>query len=134
VLPAYAAVIQHGSPQPETTVDADPVRGVITVRAVGATAQEAQARRDAVVDGAQGVLQRAGMDRAYRVVLVTTPGVTTERVLPSSRLRLVVLAVFLEVALVLAILAWFHRGRGRAPRSAQGKPVGIPPQRARALH
>ena len=139
VLPAYAAVIQQGSPQPETTVDADPVRGVITVRAVGATTQEAQARRDAVVDDAPGVIQRAGMDRAYRVVPVTTPGVTTERVLPSSGLRLVVLAVLLDVALVLAIVARVHRRRRqdrqpavRPPRSSHEEPVGIPAQRARA--
>ncbi|MGD9989899.1 O-antigen ligase family protein [Pseudonocardia sp.] len=115
VLPAYASVIQGGAATQETTVVADPVRGVMTVRAVGDSPAEAIQRRDAVVVNAPKAISQQGLNAVYNVVTVSVQDVADERVVDGTTLRIVLLATAGEIALVL-----FLCGRIRSEERRRG--------------
>lgn len=113
VLPTYAAVIQNGAAQPETTVSADPPRGVMTVRAVGASAEEAAARRDGMVRDSQGAIERAGMAAAYRTTIVTSTQPSSTLEITTTIIRIVLIATIVEVLVVITLCARIRREERR---------------------
>ncbi|GAY12224.1 putative serine/threonine protein kinase [Pseudonocardia sp. N23] len=115
VLPAYASLIQGGAATQETTVLADPTRGVMTVRAVADSPAEALKRRDAVVVNAPKAISQSGLNAVYNVVSVSVADVSEERVVDGTTLRIVLLATAGEIALVL-----FLCGRIRSEERRRG--------------
>jgi hypothetical protein len=113
VLPTYAAVIQHAAPQPETTVTADPPGGVMTVTAVADSADEAIARRDAVVSTAQAAVDKAGMGRIFRPVLVDAKAPTSKLEITTTTIRIVLIATIVEILVVISLSARIRREERR---------------------
>lgn len=109
VLPTIAAVVQHGAPEPETTMSGDPTRGVLSVRAVAATAEEAAARRDAMVAGAQGAIDRAGIGVMYRAVPVTIAAPESSLEITTTIIRIVLIATIVEILVVISLSARIRR-------------------------
>ncbi|MDN5859499.1 MAG: O-antigen ligase family protein, partial [Pseudonocardia sp.] len=109
VLPTYAAVIEHGAAQPETAVTGFPIQGVLTVRAVGSSAEEAAARRDAMVAGAQGAIERAGIAAMYRVVPVTISAPESSLEITTTIIRIVLIATIVEILVVISLSARIRR-------------------------
>lgn len=113
VLPTYAAVIQHRAPQPETTVSADPPRGIMTVRSIGSSPEEAAARRDAMVRDAQGAIERVGMAAAYRTVTVTSAAPRSELEITTTIIRIVLIATIVEILVVISLSTRIRREERR---------------------
>ncbi|SHK55578.1 O-antigen ligase [Pseudonocardia thermophila] len=113
VLPTYAAVIQHGAPQPETTVSADPPRGVMSVRAVADTPEEAVARRDAVVRSAQTIVERQGLGAAFRTVIVDEKAPESTLEITTTIVRIVLIATIVEILVVISLSARLRREERR---------------------
>ena len=113
VLPTYAAVIQHAAPQPETTVTADPPGGVMTVTSVADSADEAIARRDAVVSAAQASVDKAGMGRIFRPVMVDAKAPTSKLEITTTTIRIVLIATIVEILVVISLSARIRREERR---------------------
>lgn len=112
-LPAYASVIQAGGANQETTVIADPTRGVMTVTAVGSSPAEAIQRRDAIVTNAPNAIKQSSLDAVYNVVTVSVGDVTEKRAVDGTTLRIVLLATAGEIALVLFLCGRIRREERR---------------------
>lgn len=100
-LPAYASVIQSSGANQDTTVIADPTRGVMTVEAVADSPAEAIRRRDAIVTNAPTAIKQSSLDAVYNVVTVSVGDVTEKRVVDGTAMRVILLATAAEIALVL---------------------------------
>jgi O-antigen ligase len=113
VLPTYASVIQNAAPQSGTTVAADPPRGVMTVTATGNSAEEAVARRDAITNGAQAAIEKAGMAAAYKVVTVTVAAPQSHIEITSTLIRIALIATLVEILVVITLCARIRREERR---------------------
>ncbi|MGI5125256.1 O-antigen ligase family protein [Pseudonocardia sp. CA-107938] len=113
VLPTYAAVIQHLAPQPETTVSADPPRGVMAVTAVADSPDEAIARRDAVVRDAQASIDKVKMNAIFRTQLVDTKPPTSKLEITTTTIRIVLIATIVEILVVISLSARIRREERR---------------------
>ena len=109
VLPTIAAVIQHGTPEPETTMSGDPTRGLMTVRAIATSPDEAAARRDAMMAGAQGAIDRAGIGVMYRATPVTVAAPESHLEITTTIIRIVLIATIVEILVVLSLSARIRR-------------------------
>lgn len=114
VLPAYAGMIQNGQPASDVKVDADPIRGVITLISAGATREDAEGRLNAAIARAPADLAKFRGDKQYTLVPLARSEVTVESTYPPRTISITTAAVVAELGLIALVVQQFRRRDRRA--------------------
>ncbi|WP_344420823.1 O-antigen ligase family protein [Pseudonocardia ailaonensis] len=115
VLPAFAGVVGGAVRSPSVVIEAEPANGLITLTATGSSADDARGRLAVADESAGSAVARFGLDRGFRIIAVSPPAVTVERVYPTTVLAGAVVAWALVVGLGSLLLRRFRRSRPVPP-------------------